>query len=172
MRRLIPFLSLLCTFSLFTVAIAFRPAYSADPPPPCGKGTQGNRFVLFDNGTLVCDNASGLVWERVLVNVQRSFADATAYCAAKGPGWTVPGIKDFFTVVDYAASNPPLPSGHPFEIPVNGSVWSRTPRVNQPVPDEVWTFLLDWGRTFSVPRVAAPVWSGVFATEGRWASRA
>jgi hypothetical protein len=113
---------------------------------PCGRGKQGSRFVIFDSGASVCDNASGLVWERAPVGAVRTFADATAYCSAKGTGWRVPDIKDFFTVVDYANANPPLPSGHPFDIPVNGEYWSRTPKVTS--PDEVWTFVLDFGRTF------------------------
>jgi hypothetical protein len=144
MRRYSSFLTLWCILSVPTI-LAFIPnAYGQ--AAPCGKGTQGNRFVLFENGASVCDNTSGLVWERTPVGALRTFADATAQCAAKGPGWTVPGIKDFFTVVDYAAANPPLPSGHPFEIPVNGEYWSRTPKVNS--PDEVWSFVLDFGRTF------------------------
>jgi len=115
--------------------------------PPCGRGTQGNRFVLFDNGTSVCDNTSGLVWERIPVNAQRTFDQAVAYCSSKGPGWKVPGIKDFFSVVDYANANPPLPNGNPFVIPVNGEYWSDTRSLQ--FPNAVWTFVLDFGRTFS-----------------------
>lgn len=118
----------------------------AQAMPPCGQGTAGNRFVLFDNGTIVCDNTSGLVWERTPIAALRTFQDAQGYCSAKGQGWTVPALKDFFTVVDYANANPPLPSGHPFVIPVNSSYWSRTPKIGS--QDEVWTFVLDFGRTF------------------------
>jgi hypothetical protein len=125
---------------------------------PCGRGTAGNRFVLFDNGTTVCDNTSGVVWERTPANALRTFQEAVAYCSAKGPGWKVPGIKDFFTVVDYANANPPLPNGHPFEIPVNGEFWSMTPKVGS--QDEGWTFVLDFGRTFTgnVNSTADYVW--------------
>ena len=63
--------------------------------PPCGRGKQANRFVIFDNGASVCDNASGLVWERAPVGALRTFANATAYCSAKGTGWRIPDIKDF-----------------------------------------------------------------------------
>src|SRR5262245_14100363 len=93
MRRCILFLSQFCVFSLFTVVAVVPPAYSEPQAPPCGKGTQGNRFVLFENGASVCDNTSGLVWERSPVNALRTFEGATAYCTAKGQGWTVPGIK-------------------------------------------------------------------------------
>jgi hypothetical protein len=146
MRRIILFLFLLCVFNLLTIVAVISPAYSDGQGPPCGKGKQSTRFVLFDSGSVVCDNASGLQWERSPVNAVRTFADATSYCAAKGSGWTVPAIQDFFTVVDYATANPPLPSGHPFEIPVNGEYWSRTAKVGS--ADEVWSFVLDFGRTF------------------------
>lgn len=155
-------LSLLFVFVAVTVVVGFTDLAQSEgnpfidhflsqgrqaPPPPCGRGTQGNRFVLLDNGTNVCDNTSGLVWERTPVNAFRTFQQAVAYCSAKRGGWKVPGIKDFFTVVDYATVNPPLPSGHPFVIPVNSEYWSDTPIVGH--QDEVWTFILDTGRTFS-----------------------
>jgi len=41
--------------------------------PPCGPGTFGRRFVLFDRGTTVCDNLSGVHWERTPVSAQRTF---------------------------------------------------------------------------------------------------
>jgi hypothetical protein len=150
MRRFTLLYSLFFLFSLLSVFVVTLPAYADLQVPPCGKGTQGNRFVLLDNGASVCDNTSGLLWERRPANVVKTFADATAYCIAKGQGWTVPGIKDFFTVVDYAAANPPLPSGHPFEIPVNGEYWSRTSKVGS--SDEVWSFVLDFGRTFNASK--------------------
>lgn len=113
--------------------------------PPCGRGTQRNRFVLFDNGTNVCDNTSGLVWERTPVNAIRTFQQAVAYCSAKGPGWNVPGIKDFFTLVDYANIDPPLPSGNPFVLPANSSYWSVTPRAGE--QNFVWDFSMHQGAT-------------------------
>jgi len=42
--------------------------------PPCGPGTFGRRFVLFDRGTTVCDNLSGVQWERTPLYMQRTFA--------------------------------------------------------------------------------------------------
>jgi len=49
-------------------------------------------------------------------------------------------------------ANPPLPSGHPFVI-VNSEYWSDTP-VAQGNPGDVWTFVLDRGRTFSAASTA------------------
>jgi len=118
---------------------------NAGQAPPCGRGTQGNRFVLMDNGTGVCDNTSGLVWERTPVNAIRTFQQAIAYCSGKGPGWTVPGIKDFFTLADYANVDPPLPRGNPFVLPANSSYWSVTPRVGE--QNSVWDFSMHQGAT-------------------------
>ncbi len=85
---------------------------------PCGRGTNGQRFVLFDSGTTVCDNTSGVMWERTPLYALRTFHGAQAYCAAKGPGWQLPDIKDFFALVDYGNLYPslPLPAGHPFTV--------------------------------------------------------
>jgi hypothetical protein len=121
---------------------------------PCGTGTSGRRFVLFDGGTTVCDNLSGVNWERTPLVVQRTFPGAQAYCAAKGPGWQLPDIKDFFALVDYANSNPPLPTGHPFTVVsrdnptgvTSSEYWTRTPVDGN--PDGVWSFVMDLGRTF------------------------
>ena len=125
-------------------------------PPPCGRFTAGQRFVLFDKGTSVCDNTSGLFWERAPSPAQRNLQDARAYCAVKGPGWQLPGIKDFFALADYANANPALPSGHPFVV-VNSEYFSDTPRVGH--PDEVWSFVLDEGKTFANgPGGTAYVW--------------
>jgi len=119
-----------------------------DAAPPCGPGTLGQRFVILERGTAVCDNTSGLVWERRPDQSPRTYQDAVAWCAAKGLAWQLTGIKDFFTLVDYANANPPLPSGHPFVIVNNSEYWSDTPVV-QGNPGDVWTFVLDRGRTFS-----------------------
>jgi len=107
--------------------------------------------VILDQGTSVCDNVSGIVWERITSSgaTLRTLPQARAWCAAKGPGWQLPEIKDFFTLVDYANANPPLPSGHPFTISVNGSYWTDTPVVAPPAnPGDTWNFVLDLGRTF------------------------
>src|SRR4029453_1299802 len=69
-------------------------AIGKEEAPPCGSGTSGRRFVLFDGGTTVCDNLSGGHWERTPLATPRTFAGAAqAYCAAKGPGWQLPDIK-------------------------------------------------------------------------------
>src|SRR6266403_3836765 len=75
----------------------------ADAAPPCGPGTLGQRFVILERGTAVCDNTSGLVWERRPEQSSRTYQDAVAWCAAKGQAWQLPGIKDFFTLVDLRA---------------------------------------------------------------------
>jgi hypothetical protein len=101
--------------------------------------------VILERGTAVCDNTSGLVWERRPDPSSRTYQDAVAWCAAKGQAWQLPGIKDFFTLVDYANANPPLPSGHPFVIVYNTEYWSDTP-VAQGNPGDVWTFVARPGK--------------------------
>jgi Protein of unknown function (DUF1566) len=135
-------------------------AVAKEQTTPCGPGTSGHRFVLFDSGTTVCDNTSGVMWERTPLYAQRTFAGAQAYCAAKGPGWQLPDVKDFLMLVDYANSYPPLPSGHPFTVfnsatqptgVVSGEYFTRTPMdisVYYGSPDTVWSFIMDRGRTF------------------------
>ena len=119
--------------------------------PPCGTF---QRFVVSADGTEVCDNTSGLIWEQTLQSAHRTFQQAVDYCFAKGPGWRLPGIKEFFTVVDYANFDPPFPTGHPFTVVAgNFEYWSTTPRADAP-PTGVWTFILDRGRTFSADIIA------------------
>ncbi len=50
--------------------------------PPCGSGSAGERFVLFNGGTPVCDNTTGLIWEQSLDSNLRTFQQATDYCSA------------------------------------------------------------------------------------------
>jgi hypothetical protein len=115
--------------------------------PPCGTF---QRFVVSADGTEVCDNTTGIVWEQRLEATQRTFLEAVDRCSAKGPGWRLPEIKEFFTVVDYANFEPPFPTGHPFDVVAgNFEYWSRTPRADD--LSEVWTFILDRGRTFNGP---------------------
>ena len=90
-------------------------------------------------GTSVCDNTSGLVWERTPVNALRTIHKPLLIVPQKGHD-ELAEIRDFFTVIDDANANPPLPSGNPFVIPVNGEYWSETPVVSH--QDEVFTFIL------------------------------
>jgi Protein of unknown function (DUF1566) len=138
--------SLVVTLLTAMTLLTFSPAVG-QAPPPCGRGTQGQRFVILESGTSVCDNVSGIVWERTPKIGLRTYQEALASCAAKGSGWQLPGIKDFFTLVDYANANPPLPTGHPFVIANNGEYWTDTPVAGD--PSDVWTFVLDRGRTFA-----------------------
>jgi len=146
-------------------------AIGKEEAPPCGSGTSGRRFVLFDGGTTVCDNLSGVHWERTPLATPRTFAGAQAYCAAKGPGWQLPDIKDFLMLVDYANSYPPLPTGHPFTVNsatqpagvVSSEYFTRTPvdiSVYHGSPDAIWSFVMDLGRTFeaSISGTSDYVW--------------
>ena len=70
--------------------------------------------------------------------------------------WQLPDIKDFFGLIDYGNLYPllPLPAVHPFTVVsrdnptgVTGSeYWTRTPKLDGN-PGEVWSFVMDLGRT-------------------------
>ena len=141
---------LLCAFMTFAVTWAGSAvAGSKNTPafvPPCGSGTAGVRFVLYDNGTNVCDNVSGLVWEREPIQEFRTYQAAASYCVSKGTEWTLPALKDFYTLVDYANAFPPLPTGSPFVGIRGDQYWTSTPNVYY--GGNIWTFIWDTGRTF------------------------
>src|SRR5882724_4810613 len=86
--------TLLTATTLLTLGTAV-----AHAAPPCGPGTLGQRFVILERGTSVCDNVSGVVWERTPNTGLRTYQEARVWCANKGSAWQLPGIKDFFTLV-------------------------------------------------------------------------
>ena len=91
------------------VAIDATPSGGA---PPCGAGTEGVRFVVSTDGTEVCDNTTGLVWEQTPDSIKREWQAAIAFCPTIG--YRLPEVKELFSLVDFSQSNPTLPAGHPF----------------------------------------------------------
>src|SRR5882724_9060535 len=72
-----------------------------------GNRVRYKRFVILERGTAVCDNTSGLVWERRRPDQSpRTYQDAVAWCAAKGQAWQLPGIKDFMRILRCPAGTP------------------------------------------------------------------
>jgi hypothetical protein len=155
----------LCAFMAVTVTLAGSAGADhkdkdKDTPrfvPACGPGTAGVRVVLFDNGTNVCDNVSGMVWERVPIQDAHPYQAASDYCESKGPGWTLPALKDFYTLVDYANTYPPLPTGNPFAGIQGNQYWTSTPNVYY--GGWVWTLKMDNGAAGStIPETSVNVW--------------
>ncbi|MBK6395800.1 MAG: DUF1566 domain-containing protein [Betaproteobacteria bacterium] len=60
-----------------------------------------------------------------------NLADACAMRAIGGRrGWRLPSVHELASLVDPAATNPALPSGHPFLNVQSGIYWSAAIRVN------------------------------------------
>ncbi len=124
---------------------ALKPGYAG---PPCGAGTEGQRFVVSPNGTEVCDNTTGLKWEQNPDSITRSHADALAHCPTLGPGFRLPEVKELSSLVDYTQSFPPLSAGHPFtNIQASGGgcciYWSATTSTN--ADNQAWFVLFEFG---------------------------
>jgi len=116
---------------------------------PCGAGTEGLRFVVSADNKEVCDNTSGLVWEKspssntVLV---RPWRVAVNWCSNLGKGWHLPNIKEFLTLADFSQSNLALPPNHPFDNVVHILYWSGTTRTNP--SSDAWYINLFEGQFF------------------------
>ena len=110
------------------VAVDAMPSGGA---PPCGAGTEGARFVVSTDGTEVCDNTTGLVWEQTPDSIKREWQAAVAFCPTIG--YRLPEVKELFSLVDFSQSNPTLPAGHPFSNVQSSIYWSATPRPDFPL---------------------------------------
>ena len=87
----------------------------SEPEPLCGEGTEGQRFVVSEDGTEVCDNTTGLFWEQKPDDIKRTWEEALAYCPTLGTGYHLPAVKELISLVDYEQTNPALPPSHPFQ---------------------------------------------------------
>lgn len=99
------------------------------PTPPCGTETAGQRFVVSEDETEVCDNTTGLNWEKMPDSVQRPWQDAVDHCPTLGGGYRLPFVKELISPVDYSQITPALPVGHPFSNVQLANYWSATTSV-------------------------------------------
>lgn len=100
--------------------------------PPCGAATAGIRFVVSTDGTEVCDNTTGLIWEQMPDSVLRQWQAAIDFCPTLGTGYRLPEVKELISLVDFGQSNPALSLGHPFSN-VQTIYWSATPAADLPL---------------------------------------
>ena len=125
---------------------------------PCGRGTNGQRFVLFDSGTTVCDNTSGVMWERTPLYALRTFHGAKRTVPRRvqaGSFLTSRTSSRWLTMeicILRSRSRPGIrsPSSIPATQPtgvIASEYWTRTPLAGS--PDGVWSFVMDFGRTFA-----------------------
>jgi len=86
------------------------------------------RYMIGGDGTVV-DTATRLTWQQRLDGTRRSFAEATAACAAlplAGGGWRLPSMKELQTIVDETRTDPAIdPAAFP-ETPSEG-FWAANP---------------------------------------------
>jgi len=103
-------------------------------PPPCGAGTEGQRFVADDNE--VCDNDTGLYWVKTPDSTIRNHATALTHCAGLDLGnsqtYRLPESKELFSLVDHSQFNPALPAGHPFMNVQSFFYWSASTSASNP----------------------------------------
>jgi hypothetical protein len=86
------------TISLSAAALGFSLA-TAHADAPAGRfviGAQGQQETVFDTKT-------HLTWERTHSDPLTASA-AKQRCAAFGPGWRVPTVKELYTIVDFSVT--------------------------------------------------------------------
>lgn len=119
-----PFSAILDKLDQVLAAIA---NLSAGAPPPCGAGTTGQRFVVSPDGMEVCDNTTGLNWQKNPDSTLRTQADAMVYCPTVRPASRLPEVKELISLLDYTTFNPALPASHPFTNVQSALYWSASP---------------------------------------------
>jgi hypothetical protein len=79
----------------------------------------------------VLDRETQLVWQRAPGGAERTFSGAfnSCYAAEIGGrlGWRVPTMAELTSLLDRSQTNPPLPSGHPFDVSaLTHDVWTSS----------------------------------------------
>jgi hypothetical protein len=98
------------------------------PAPLCGAGTDGQRYVLSEDGQSVCDNTTGHHWEQSPSTLFFNQENARAHCASLGGGYRLPGIKELATVLDYnVGDQAALLNAGPFSGLFFADYWTATP---------------------------------------------
>jgi hypothetical protein len=93
----------------------------------------------------VSDPGTGLQWQRNIDDVERTYAEATALCAARPGGWRLPTMKEMQTIVDESRASPAIdPTAFP-DTP-SESFWSATRFV--PIPSNAWRTSFERGYTY------------------------
>jgi len=121
--------------------------------PPCGAATEGQRFVVSQDGKEVCDNSTGLHWQQNPDSKRRSHADALAYCPKVRSGSRLPQVKELVSLLDYTKINPALPADHPFTNAQSANYWSAAVDVDPTTSNaNAWRVLVNSGSVRSSPK--------------------
>jgi hypothetical protein len=124
---------------LDTLLETMKTMATTTPAPLCGAGTDGQRYVLSEDGQSVCDKTSGHYWEQSPSTLYFNQENARAHCAGLGGGYRLPGIKELATVIDYSVGDQAaLLNAGPFEDDIiqSDEYWTATPYA--PVPTANW----------------------------------
>ena len=114
----------------------------------------GKRFTVLKsyNGEAVRDNETGLVWEKVPETDGQDWSTAQSHCNTKTvgnrKGWRLPTIQELASLVDPCATDPSLPSGHPFFLDTSFAYWSATSIVTD--TSRAWGVLFSTGGVVAV----------------------
>ena len=89
------------------------------------------RFTVQANSNCVLDNLTGLIWARNAsqfesVNWSTALSDCNDLDYGGKTDWRLPNLKELLSLIDYANSNPALPSGNPFAGVQSVNYWSCT----------------------------------------------
>ncbi len=79
----------------FAAALSTMPARAALAALPCYPAP---RFTV--SASEVVDGKTGLIWQRGVAPVVKTWADAKAYCPTVGANFRLPSVKELLTIVD------------------------------------------------------------------------
>lgn len=94
--------------------------------PSSGLCFSTDRRFRADSGSgtaAVIDDMTGLAWQRDVAPAPLTWDQAQAYCAARGAGFRLPGVKELISIVDFKAT----------PVPIDASAFPSTPT------QEYWT---------------------------------
>ena len=126
--------------------------------PPCGPGTRNQRFVVSKEGSSVCDNKTGLWWERspstdyFVWGLEWGIPNAVDHCDElnlEGKKWRLPTVEELITLLNFSvftqAEALNQPNG-PFVGLLPNSYWSATSYIG---PADAWFVNFATGFVFS-----------------------
>jgi hypothetical protein len=99
-----------------------------------------------DNGDVVTDNLTGLMWTKNAnlpggtTNWQQALDYANNLTLAGHSDWRLPNRKELYSLTDFSRYNPSLPTGHPFTNVQANYYWSSTTFADY--PDGAWVIYM------------------------------
>ena len=98
---------------------------------------------------VVTDHVTGLEWQddAEAQNIIKNWAEAKAYCTAKGGGWRLPSIQELQGIVVDGAYNPSIDTTAFVNYSTSSYYWSATTRADY--TDAAWFVLFHDGYTNS-----------------------